>query len=890
MPIWLTRTFRGRTALVAIVVFPVLFGALIVAALAPAFDAADRIPVAVVNLDKGAVDASGKKVTYGQDFVDSLMDSAELAWSEVDTKTADAGLADGTYELSLTIPASYSEDVVSVNTDKPRQATLELASGTAGNPLASTAGSAVVRQVQARLKSDLGQNYILSVLSEVRGQAARLSMVADGSVFLDTAFDGLKQGTNVVADSLQQTAVGTSALAGGVQQIADGVTALGSGSTRLAQGMQMTADGLTPLAQGAAALTSGMTAIADTTDQMGASLVDMGDQLQTLTDGLTTAMSDLTSAGQSAATIASSGAHELQIALMSTTQAHERIASLADRLEGISSVQATMTQLTSDAQGLATTLSHSAAGDGSDAGGLVEQLEALNARYDTLTNRLVDALSSDTDAGDTSSETGDVVSGSNAEDAADGISAATDTNPDTMDTNADASTTLDVNALIAEIQEVRDERQVVIGQLKAASSTAQTLSETASSAAVNLTDAADAQTELSGALDTYDESANAAEEALQSVQLSALSMIKPTANATMNIVAVQTALAGTTLPNGTQVPGLASTVAMLGHGVSGIASQLASTGALGAGVSGIARSVEPLSVALEGFASASSGIGQGTTALGQALQGINQGVGALGTGMSTLASVEAQMGDGVGQLQTAVSSMTEAASTARDNLTKETSSYRDRAEVAASPVRIVSTATTSLNISSALVPIVLVGVVWLGAMLATLLLPGLSRRTIIAGGPILAVIEGAGSYFALVFVQAVIVTLVSVLFGLIPSEAIVPVILLMLGTVLSSACTAFVSVCFTRRAGVVILLALLIVQLLGAGAILPSVFSTPLFAVLGNVMPLSATATALREVFAGASLAFVPAVVVCAVWTIATLVLAVLITQTQRHVHPEKYN
>ena len=52
---------RSRTSiLVAAVLVPALTAAILVAALVPALDASSRIPVAVVNLDEGAVDADGK--------------------------------------------------------------------------------------------------------------------------------------------------------------------------------------------------------------------------------------------------------------------------------------------------------------------------------------------------------------------------------------------------------------------------------------------------------------------------------------------------------------------------------------------------------------------------------------------------------------------------------------------------------------------------------------------------------------------------------------------------------------------------------------------------------------------------------------------------------------
>ena len=87
------RLGRGRTSiLVAAALVPALTAAVLVAALVPALDASSRIPVAVVNLDEGAVDADGRNVQAGSDLVDSLLDSDELAWSEVGASEAEQAL------------------------------------------------------------------------------------------------------------------------------------------------------------------------------------------------------------------------------------------------------------------------------------------------------------------------------------------------------------------------------------------------------------------------------------------------------------------------------------------------------------------------------------------------------------------------------------------------------------------------------------------------------------------------------------------------------------------------------------------------------------------------------------------------------------------------------
>ena len=202
------RLASRRFALVLVLALPAVFALVFTAATAPALDGQARIPVAVVNLDEGIDGARGSTVNSGAELVDDLMDSSELAWDAVDEDTALAGLADGTYALVLEIPADYSERVASVDGSDPTRAQIRIISTGSENVLATRAGSAALKQVQSRLRANLGEQYMLRVLNSVNGQASTLSLTADGTVMLDSAYDALEQGAGAIAEGLEQTAVG----------------------------------------------------------------------------------------------------------------------------------------------------------------------------------------------------------------------------------------------------------------------------------------------------------------------------------------------------------------------------------------------------------------------------------------------------------------------------------------------------------------------------------------------------------------------------------------------------------------------------------------------------------------------------------------------------------
>src|SRR5688500_14095691 len=83
-----------RAASIALLVLPVLCGALYLWSFWDPYSRLDRIPVALVNDDTGAK-ADGKKIAAGDDIVAGLRESEVFDWHEVSADEARAGVEDG---------------------------------------------------------------------------------------------------------------------------------------------------------------------------------------------------------------------------------------------------------------------------------------------------------------------------------------------------------------------------------------------------------------------------------------------------------------------------------------------------------------------------------------------------------------------------------------------------------------------------------------------------------------------------------------------------------------------------------------------------------------------------------------------------------------------------
>lgn len=832
---------RGRTSiLVAAVLVPALTAAVLVVALAPALDASSRIPVAVVNLDEGAVDADGRNVQAGSDLVDSLLDSDELAWSEVGASEAEQGLANGTFALILEIPADYSEKVSSLTGSNPEQAQLRIISDGAQNVLATKEGSAVLRQVQARLRSDLGENYLLNVLNNVRSQASTLTLTADGAVMLDSAYDALEQGTSAMAEGLEQTASGTGALAEGVGAIASGVTAAGAGAESLAAGMDATNDQvIAPLATGAEATAAGVAAAGEGIETLGSAVTRTGEGLLKASSELDQSISDLAELSSLAPQF-SEHAQTLSDALGSMSDASSSVQAGAEALVGaVGDAQAAVGEAQTDAQALAHTLSSEQGDEGQE--GIVQRMEALDAEYEELVHRLT-AIANGTF--DPSGVT-------------DGL--------DTLD------------EVSARIEELELERESLRSELEQAAANAQSLAGKVDSAATSLDGLEGQRQALASAAEEYSQAEQTATGAANDIASLAGQFVEPALR-----VAVNAQVAKATLD--ASAPALIET----GGLITQTGASLAPDGMLGLGVQGVAAGTAALPQVLDTFSTATTALGQGNVALGQALDAVGAGISGLGEGISVMASAEGQLASGVGQLREGQETINDTLSSAGESLDAASSQAEERAEAASAPVSFTTEARNRVSEPMQVAPIALAVALWLGALLAAVVMPPLDGRVVLAGRALPAVLSGFVVSAGAALVQAIAVAL-AVIFATGSAPANMPAFCaIVVLAALSFAAIGQGARALCGRAAVPALVFLLALQLVCAGSVLPVSFASGAFEALGTVLPVPQFAEGLRGAMAGPASGAGGACVALTVWLAIGLAATVAAARVRTHIRPER--
>ncbi|MGW7547782.1 YhgE/Pip family protein [Streptomyces sp. NPDC054770] len=240
----LRRFGRGRlprAALVALLVLPLLYGALYLWSFWDPYGRLDRVPVALVNDDKGA-SASGGRITAGDDIVAGLKDSRTFAWHEVSAAEAHRGVENGTYYLSLTMPADFSARIASSAGDSPETGALQVRTNDANNYIVGQISRTVFNEVRSAASAKASRSFLDRIFisfADIHGQTVK---AAEGADTLAGGIGKAEKGSKDLAAGLKDAKTGSGKLVTGIRKLDTGAGTLADGSQQVADGTQALAD------------------------------------------------------------------------------------------------------------------------------------------------------------------------------------------------------------------------------------------------------------------------------------------------------------------------------------------------------------------------------------------------------------------------------------------------------------------------------------------------------------------------------------------------------------------------------------------------------------------------------------------------------------------------
>ena len=280
------RSRLTRVAIVVLMLLPLVYGALYLWAFKDPFGHVDKMPVALVNNDRGA-EVSGHHINAGDEIVKSIAADASLDWHVVDDEEARTGVEHGKYYFMLEMPPDFSEAIASPMTGEPTKANLIAIYNDANNYVSTTIGRSAINQVLNAVSTRISGQAVNQVLSVIVSSGSGITQAADGA--------------GQLADGAQQVDAGAGRLVTGLDTALPASRQLAAGARQLSTSINEATDPLLTLSTAAAQiggdtdqLERGGDALQEAADQIGgiaaaqdasaATLATVIDQLHTSND------------------------------------------------------------------------------------------------------------------------------------------------------------------------------------------------------------------------------------------------------------------------------------------------------------------------------------------------------------------------------------------------------------------------------------------------------------------------------------------------------------------------------------------------------------------------------------------------------------------------------
>ncbi|WP_242223510.1 YhgE/Pip domain-containing protein [Bacillus cereus group sp. BfR-BA-01380] len=369
--------------IIAVLFIPLLYAATFLWAFWDPYGQLDDLPVAVVNLDKGAV-YNGKELEVGNELVDNLKENKSFKWDFVSEKEAKKGMDNRKYYMTIRIPKDFSKDATTLLEASPQKLKLEYIPNEGINYLFSKIGETATEKIKGEVSSTLTKTYAENMFDSLKDVSKGFSDARDGANQLHDGTGELKDGSGKVTDGLNtlnsktgemQTGIGklldgSQKISGGLGQFIDPKGEFQGGLGKLTSGSQQIAGGLGESATGSQQIAGGLGQFVDPKGEFQTGLASLFGGSNQLANGL----GQLQGGQEKLAT----GATDIQKGIQDTN------AGLKKSLAGVTDMQGKLPELTSGSE-LVSSLAQNTAGSANkavnDLAQLQEKINGLPEEY-----------------------------------------------------------------------------------------------------------------------------------------------------------------------------------------------------------------------------------------------------------------------------------------------------------------------------------------------------------------------------------------------------------------------------------------------------------------------------------------------------------------------------
>lgn len=125
-----------------------------------------RLNIALVNEDVG-VTRNGRAYSLGVDYVKKIEKDTDHNWFTVTRGIGESGLKNGTYNLLITIPSTFSEKLLELDNSSPEKLQINYKINANGNSTLENESRSVGRSIVSGLNQQLVDMYVVSIIDNL---------------------------------------------------------------------------------------------------------------------------------------------------------------------------------------------------------------------------------------------------------------------------------------------------------------------------------------------------------------------------------------------------------------------------------------------------------------------------------------------------------------------------------------------------------------------------------------------------------------------------------------------------------------------------------------------------------------------------------------------------
>ncbi|MGB3368480.1 MAG: YhgE/Pip family protein, partial [Acidaminobacteraceae bacterium] len=272
-------------AVIAIILIPLVYGGLYLAAFWDPYGSTDQLPVVVVNQDTGYINDDNVSLNYGKDVANSLRYNDDLGWVfEEDIEKAKDGLINEGYYAMFIIPEDFSKTLDGLRNGKLVQPVIQYIPNEKKNYIVSLINKKASGAIENSVSKSLSGVFTSVVFEQLEYLKDKINTGSEAVYLLEAGVSKLNTSVPKLQYGLEKVNDGTSILEEKLGDASDGVTTLNDAVTTLNEKIPALLDGTEKIYKGSETFNEKLGEAYDGTNSLGDALASYHDKLPAVQD------------------------------------------------------------------------------------------------------------------------------------------------------------------------------------------------------------------------------------------------------------------------------------------------------------------------------------------------------------------------------------------------------------------------------------------------------------------------------------------------------------------------------------------------------------------------------------------------------------------------------